>query len=59
MLAVALFPVFLLLLFCGTTFAGRNHPDQVVPEIDLGSLSGALGLLIGGLLLIRARVWPK
>jgi hypothetical protein len=59
LLSATLLPVLLILFFCGTALAGRNHPDQVVPELDVGSLSGALGLLIGGLLLIRARVWPK
>ncbi len=48
------------LLAQGMALAGDNHPDEgPVPEIDLGSISGAVSLLVGGLLLIRARIWPR
>ncbi len=49
-----------ILLAQGTALAGDNFPDQgPVPEIDLGSLSGAVSLLVGGLLVLRARIWPR
>jgi hypothetical protein len=45
--------LFLIVLSAGTKLlAGAPSP---VPEIDAGSISGALGLLAGGILILRSR----
>ncbi len=57
---VALSAGLVILLAQGTALASDNFPDEgPVPEIDMGSLSGAVSLLVGGLLLLRARIWPR